>query len=67
MTFLDNVLEEKSFAGGNAYYSAVDGEVVMGEVFVKLADALHEFGVIKSPEINEFTQDEVAKVITTIA
>ena len=64
---LDNVLEEKPLAGGNAYYTAVDSEVVMGEVFAKLAHALHEFGVIKSPEVDEFTQDEVAKVITTIA
>ncbi|KAH8094662.1 hypothetical protein BXZ70DRAFT_1009955 [Cristinia sonorae] len=61
ITLLDAILEGKDLAGGKAYYAAVDGEVVWRDSQIKLAEILHEVGYLKSSQVDEYTQEEIAK------
>ncbi|KAH8094660.1 hypothetical protein BXZ70DRAFT_1033990 [Cristinia sonorae] len=61
ITLFDAVLDGKQIAGGKAYYSAVDGEVVTRDYMIKIAEALHEFGYLKTKQTTEYTQEEIAK------
>ena len=62
MVLFDSVLDDKPLAGGNAYYSAADGEVVFGEVATEVARVLHDLGVLKTAEITQPTPEEIAQV-----
>ncbi|TCD65049.1 hypothetical protein EIP91_003287 [Steccherinum ochraceum] len=56
-----SVLEGKPLASGQAYYTGVDGEVVVRDVFAQIAAALHETGKLASAEITQLTPEEIAK------
>ena len=62
LILFERIIDGKPLAGGKAYYTTVDGEVVMGEYSDKLAQYLYEFGILKSPAVNELSQEELAKV-----
>ncbi|KAH8094661.1 hypothetical protein BXZ70DRAFT_352304 [Cristinia sonorae] len=61
VTLFNAVLDGKQIAGGKAYYTTVDGEVVSRDYQIKLAEVLHELGYLKTAEITEYTAEELAK------
>ncbi|TCD67492.1 hypothetical protein EIP91_012353 [Steccherinum ochraceum] len=61
LQIFNSVLEGKTIASGSAYYTGVDGDIVMGDLFKEIAAALHANGKIKSPEPTELTQEEFGK------
>lgn len=56
------VLDGKTIAGGNAYYFPTGGDISAKTFMTKIAEALHEFGGLKSAEIIPYTPEELAKV-----
>ena len=54
-------LEGKDLPGGNAYYFPTDGDVVLSDYLSKIAEALHEFGAVKTAEPTQYTSEELAK------
>ena len=62
LTILAYVIDGKPLDGGKAYYAAVDGEFVAGEAGAKLAQYLHEFGVLKTAAISQITTEELVRV-----
>jgi len=51
----------REIPGGNAYYGSTDGYVVARDYLTKIAKTLHEFGLIKTAEITQYTQKEMKK------
>ncbi|TCD67322.1 hypothetical protein EIP91_000243 [Steccherinum ochraceum] len=61
LTMLDAALERKQIAGGSAYYTAVDGEVTLGDFTQAVASELHNAGVTDTEEVTEVTAEEAKK------
>ena len=60
---LQAILTNKNIASGpDGHYIAVNVIVSCEEYYPKMAQALHKFGALKTPEITEFTAEDYAKV-----